>query len=83
LSSNGTLFIHSVNDLRNDARTARQFSILNNRDLFRPGMSLIHAIVLKEGGFRAMTNASVGFVCLSRNMPPTEFLSVVMVYFEN
>lgn len=62
LSSNGTLLIHLAEGSPNDAASAREFAILKTLDLLRPGVSLIHGVALKENDFRAMANASVGFI---------------------
>jgi 5-methylthioadenosine/S-adenosylhomocysteine deaminase len=67
LSSNGTLLVHLAEGSPNDTTSAGEFSILKGRGLLRPGVSLIHGVALKESDFRAMANASVGFVWSPRS----------------
>lgn len=62
LSSNGTLLIHLAEGSPNDASSAKEFLILQTRDLLKSGVSLIHGVALKENDFRLMANASVGFI---------------------
>ena len=67
LSAHGTLFIHLAEGSQHDATAAREFLMLKARDLLQPGVSLIHGVALKESDFRAMANASVGFVWSPRS----------------
>ena len=67
LSSNGSLFIHLAEGSLNDGTTAAEFALLKERHLLKPGVSLIHGIALTDEDFRAMSNASVGFVWSPRS----------------
>ena len=67
LSSNGSLFIHLAEGSLNDGTTAAEFALLKERHLLRPGVSVIHGIALTDEDFRAMSNASVGFVWSPRS----------------
>ena len=67
LSSNGALFIHLAEGSIHDGTTAAEFALLKERHLLRPGLSIIHGIALTDEDFRAMSNASVGFVWSPRS----------------
>ena len=62
LSANGTLLIHLAEGSPDDAPSAREFIMLESRDLLKPGVSIIHGVALQDEHFRLMANASVGFV---------------------
>jgi cytosine/adenosine deaminase-related metal-dependent hydrolase len=67
LDAQGALLIHLAEGAPNDASAAREFTMLKGRGLFRPGVSLIHAVALKPENFAEMKDANVGFIWSPRS----------------